>query len=149
MYEFMDRLVSVVLPRIRDFRGVSGLRLTEGQLQSGFKDQLMFPEIDYDKVEKPRGFQITIVTTARSDEEGSVSWSSWDAVCERLGNWQRLLRSSSGSDLQSTRFSTTADVSLWSPSGLHAQVRSLSHLLPELALEERSLESRSRVGEAV
>jgi large subunit ribosomal protein L5 len=71
MYEFMDRLVSVVLPRIRDFRGVSRSSFDgRGNYSLGFKDQLMFPEIDYDKVEKPRGFQITIVTTARSDEEG-------------------------------------------------------------------------------
>ena len=71
MYEFLDRLVSVVLPRIRDFRGVSRTSFDgKGNYSLGFKDQLMFPEIDYDKVEKPRGFQVTIVTTARSDEEG-------------------------------------------------------------------------------
>jgi large subunit ribosomal protein L5 len=71
MYEFLDRLVSVVLPRIRDFHGVAPTSFDgRGNYSLGFKDQLMFPEIDYDKVEKPRGFQITIVTTARSDEEG-------------------------------------------------------------------------------
>ncbi|MDM7999283.1 MAG: 50S ribosomal protein L5 [Dehalococcoidia bacterium] len=71
MYEFLDRLVSVVLPRIRDFRGVSRASFDgKGNYSLGFKDQLMFPEIDYDKVEKPRGLQVTIVTTARSDEEG-------------------------------------------------------------------------------
>lgn len=71
MYEFLDRLVSVVLPRIRDFRGVSRTAFDgRGNYSLGFKDQLMFPEIDYDKVEKPRGFQVTIVTTARTDEEG-------------------------------------------------------------------------------
>jgi len=71
MYEFLDRLVSVVLPRIRDFQGVAPTSFDgRGNYSLGFKDQLMFPEIDYDKVEKPRGFQITIVTTARSDEEG-------------------------------------------------------------------------------
>ena len=66
MYEFLDRLVSVVLPRIRDFHGVAPTSFDgRGNYSLGFKDQLMFPEIDYDKVEKPRGFQITIVTTAR------------------------------------------------------------------------------------
>lgn len=71
MYEFLDRLVSVVLPRIRDFRGVPRDSFDgRGNYSLGFKDQLMFPEIDYDKVEKPRGFQVTIVTSARSDEEG-------------------------------------------------------------------------------
>ncbi len=71
MYEFLDRLVSVVLPRIRDFRGVSRTAFDgRGNYSLGFKDQLLFPEIDYDKVEKPRGLQVTIVTTARSDDEG-------------------------------------------------------------------------------
>jgi len=71
MYEFLDRLVSVVLPRIRDFQGVAPTSFDgRGNYSLGFKDQLMFPEIDYDKVEKPRGFQITIVTTARTDDEG-------------------------------------------------------------------------------
>jgi large subunit ribosomal protein L5 len=71
MYEFLDRLLNAVLPRIRDFRGVSRNSFDgKGNYSLGMKDQLVFPEIDYDKVDKARGFEITIVTTARSDEEG-------------------------------------------------------------------------------
>lgn len=70
MYEFLDRLVNAVLPRIRDFRGVPGGSFDgRGNYSLGFKDQLVFPEIEYDKVDKSRGLEITIVTTARSDEE--------------------------------------------------------------------------------
>jgi large subunit ribosomal protein L5 len=70
MYEFMDRLVNIVLPRVRDFRGVSPKSFDgRGNYTLGLKDQLTFPEIDYTKVEKPRGMNITIVTTARTDQE--------------------------------------------------------------------------------
>jgi large subunit ribosomal protein L5 len=71
MYEFLDRLVNAVLPRIRDFRGVPRNSFDgRGNYSLGLKDQLVFPEIDYDKVDKPRGLEVTIVTTAASDEEG-------------------------------------------------------------------------------
>lgn len=70
MYEFFDRLVSAALPRVRDFRGVSGRSFDgRGNYALGLKEQLMFPEIDYDKVEKVRGMDVVIVTTARTDEE--------------------------------------------------------------------------------
>jgi large subunit ribosomal protein L5 len=71
MYEFLDRLVSVSLPRIRDFRGVSPNSFDgRGNYTLGLKDQIMFPEIDYDKIDKTRGLEVSIVTTARNDEEG-------------------------------------------------------------------------------
>jgi large subunit ribosomal protein L5 len=71
MYEFYDRLVSIVLPRIRDFRGVVQRSFDgRGNYSLGVTEQVVFPEIDYDKVEKVRGLDITIVTTARTDEEG-------------------------------------------------------------------------------
>ncbi|MCP2519773.1 50S ribosomal protein L5 [Candidatus Aminicenantes bacterium AC-708-M15] len=71
MYEFFDRLVNIVLPRVRDFRGVSPRSFDgRGNYTLGLKDQLVFPEIDYSKVEKPRGMNITIVTTAKTNEEG-------------------------------------------------------------------------------
>jgi large subunit ribosomal protein L5 len=71
MYEFFDRLVNVVLPRIRDFQGVPRESFDgKGNYALGFKEQLMFPEIEYDKVEKVRGLSIVIVTTAQTDEEG-------------------------------------------------------------------------------
>ena len=70
MYEFLDRLVSIALPRVRDFRGVSKNSFDgHGNYTLGVKEQLMFPEIDYDKVTKIRGMDIVIVTTARKDDE--------------------------------------------------------------------------------
>ena len=70
MWEFLDRFINVALPRIRDFRGVPARLSGNGDYTLGLKDQLIFPEIDYDKVDEPRGMNITIVTTARTDEEG-------------------------------------------------------------------------------
>ncbi|MGH7640503.1 MAG: 50S ribosomal protein L5 [Candidatus Dormibacteria bacterium] len=70
MYEFLDRLVSVALPRIRDFRGVQARFDGRGNLTLGLVEQLVFPEINYDKIDKLRGMEITIVTTARTDAEG-------------------------------------------------------------------------------
>jgi large subunit ribosomal protein L5 len=70
MYEFLDRLISVALPRVRDFRGVSSRGFDgRGNYTLGLKDQLLFPEIDYLKVDKTRGMNISMVTTARTDEE--------------------------------------------------------------------------------
>lgn len=71
MYEFYDRLTSVALPRIRDFRGVSPNSFDgRGNYTLGLREQLMFPEIDYDQIDKVRGLEVSIVTTARTDEEG-------------------------------------------------------------------------------
>jgi large subunit ribosomal protein L5 len=71
MFEFLDRLTSVVLPRVRDFRGVSTRSFDgRGNYTLGLRDQLIFPEIDYAKVDKIRGMNVTIVTTARTDDEG-------------------------------------------------------------------------------
>ncbi|MGD6804785.1 50S ribosomal protein L5 [Rossellomorea vietnamensis] len=70
MYEFLDKLISVSLPRVRDFRGISKKAFDgRGNYTLGVKEQLIFPEIDYDKVSKVRGMDIVIVTTANSDEE--------------------------------------------------------------------------------
>ena len=71
MFEFLDRLTSVVLPRVRDFRGVSVKAFDgRGNYTLGLRDQLIFPEISYEKVDKIRGMNVTIVTTARTDDEG-------------------------------------------------------------------------------
>jgi len=70
MWEFLDRFINVTLPRIRDFRGVPVRLSGQGDYTLGLKDQLIFPEIDYDKVDEPRGMNVTIVTTAKTDEEG-------------------------------------------------------------------------------
>ena len=70
MYEFFDKLVSISLPRVRDFRGVNKNAFDgRGNYTLGIKEQLIFPEIDYDKVQKVRGMDIIIVTTAKNDEE--------------------------------------------------------------------------------
>ena len=70
MYEFLDRLVNITLPRVRDFRGVSSTAFDgRGNYAIGMKEQLIFPEIEYDKVDKVRGMDIIIVTTAKTDEE--------------------------------------------------------------------------------
>jgi large subunit ribosomal protein L5 len=71
MYEFFDRLVSIALPRVRDFKGVSPKAFDgKGNYTLGVREQIIFPEINYDKVEKIKGLNITVVTTARNDEEG-------------------------------------------------------------------------------
>ncbi|MEN6438721.1 MAG: 50S ribosomal protein L5 [Syntrophobacter sp.] len=70
MYEFFDKLVNVALPRVRDFRGVSNKALDgRGNYTLGIKEQIIFPEIDYDKIDKIKGMNITIVTTAKTDDE--------------------------------------------------------------------------------
>jgi large subunit ribosomal protein L5 len=71
MYDFLDKLFNVALPRVRDFRGVSGKVFDgRGNCTLGIKEQIVFPEIEYDTVEKVKGFNISIVTTAKTDEEG-------------------------------------------------------------------------------
>ncbi|MET0028674.1 MAG: 50S ribosomal protein L5 [Candidatus Thiodiazotropha sp.] len=71
MYEFLDRLINIAIPRIRDFRGLSAKSFDgRGNYSMGVKEQIMFPEIDYDKIDALRGLDITITTTARTDEQG-------------------------------------------------------------------------------
>lgn len=71
MYEFLDRLINVAVPRVRDFRGFSDRSMDgRGNFSLGLKEQIVFPEINYDKIEQIRGMNITIVTTAKTDEEG-------------------------------------------------------------------------------
>lgn len=73
MFEFLDRLVTVSLPRVRDFKGISGKAFDgKGNYSLGVKEQLIFPEINYDKVDKIKGLNITIVTTAKTDAEGKA-----------------------------------------------------------------------------
>jgi large subunit ribosomal protein L5 len=72
MWVFLDKLFNIVLPRIRDFRGISAKQFDgRGNFSMGLKEQIIFPEIDYDKVDKVRGMNICIVTTAKTDEEGA------------------------------------------------------------------------------
>jgi large subunit ribosomal protein L5 len=71
MFEFLDRLVTIALPRVRDFRGVAGKGFDgQGNYNMGVKEQIIFPEIEYDKIDALRGLDITLTTTARTDEEG-------------------------------------------------------------------------------
>lgn len=71
MYHFLDKLIAIALPRVRDFKGVSPKGFDgRGNYTLGIKEQIMFPEVNYDKIDKIRGMNITIVTTARTDEEG-------------------------------------------------------------------------------
>ncbi|MDH5301195.1 MAG: 50S ribosomal protein L5 [Gammaproteobacteria bacterium] len=71
MYEFLDRLINIAIPRVRDFRGLNGRSFDgRGNYSMGVKEQIVFPEIEFDKIDKLRGMDITITTTARTDEEG-------------------------------------------------------------------------------
>ncbi len=77
MWEFIDRLTSIVLPRIRDFRGLNPRSFDgSGNYSFGVTEQLVFPEVDYDDIDMTRGMDITIVTTARSDDEGRALLSA-------------------------------------------------------------------------
>jgi large subunit ribosomal protein L5 len=79
MYEFLDRLLNLALPRIRDFRGLSSRSFDgRGNYSIGLREQLIFPEINFDEIDKIRGMEVTIITTARTDEEGK-------ALLARLG----------------------------------------------------------------
>jgi len=86
MWEFFDRLVSVAIPRIRDFRGLSPKGFDgHGNYTFGVTEQLIFPEIDYDKVDSPRGMNITIVTTARTNAEGRALLNAFGFPFKREG----------------------------------------------------------------
>ena len=87
MWEFFDRLVSLAIPRIRDFRGLSPKGFDgRGNYTFGVTEQLIFPEIDYDKIDSPRGMDITIVTTARNDAEGRALLDAFGFPFRRDGN---------------------------------------------------------------
>lgn len=78
MYEFLDRLVSIAIPRIRDFRGIGGKGFDgRGNFNMGIKEQIIFPEIDYDKIDKLRGLNITMTTTAKTDIEAKALLSAF------------------------------------------------------------------------
>jgi large subunit ribosomal protein L5 len=78
MYEFLDRFVTVALPRVRDFRGISGRAFDgRGNYNIGVKEQIIFPEIDYDKIDAIRGLNISITTTAKSDDEAKALLSAF------------------------------------------------------------------------
>jgi large subunit ribosomal protein L5 len=79
MYEFLDRLIHIAMPRIRDFRGLSGKSFDgRGNYSMGVREQIIFPEIEYDKIDKLRGMDITITTTAKSNEEAKALLAGFD-----------------------------------------------------------------------
>ena len=86
MWEFLDRLISLAIPRVRDFRGLPANAFDgRGNYTFGVNEQLIFPEIDYDKVDSPRGMDITIVTTARTDAEGKALLDAFGFPFKREG----------------------------------------------------------------
>ena len=79
MYEFLDRLITVALPRVRDFRGISGKSFDgRGNFALGLREQIVFPEIDYDRVDAVRGMNVVVVTTARTDAEAKALLKGFD-----------------------------------------------------------------------
>ena len=79
MYEFLDRFISIAIPRIRDFRGVSGKQFDgRGNFAMGITEQIIFPEIDYDQVDKSRGMDVVITTSAKNDEQGRALLSAFN-----------------------------------------------------------------------
>lgn len=87
MYDFLEKVIKVALPRVRDFRGISGSSFDgRGNYTFGVKEQLIFPEIDYDKINKVRGMDITIVTTAATDQEGYALLKEFGMPFKKEGN---------------------------------------------------------------
>ncbi len=85
MYAFFDKLVSIALPRVRDFRGVNTNLDGRGNYTLGIREQLIFPEIVYDQVEKTRGFDVTFVTTAKTDAEGKSATQIFGYAFQSVG----------------------------------------------------------------
>ncbi len=86
MYEFLDRLISIAIPRIRDFRGMSPKSFDgRGNYSMGVTEQIIFPEVDYDKIDKLRGMDITITTTAKTDEEGRALMAAFKFPFKNAG----------------------------------------------------------------
>ena len=84
MYEFLERLVDIALPRVRDFRGLSPKSFDgRGNYSMGVKEQIIFPEVDYDKVDTLRGMDITLTTTAKTDDEGRALLKAFNFPCDR------------------------------------------------------------------
>ena len=86
MYEFLDRLVSIAIPRMRDFRGLNAKSFDgRGNYSMGVKEQIIFPEVEYDKIDKLRGMDITITTTARTNDEGRALLKAFNFPLKNLG----------------------------------------------------------------
>ena len=153
MYEFLDRLFSIALPRVRDFRGVSPKGFDgRGNYTLGLRDQLLFPEIDYMKADKARGMNVSVVTTARTDEGSAGSCSScWACRSERTraqngGPCDRRGLDRYGHDCEDRQGSQGAEIqgppaqplqAVRPAEGLHAQVLDVPPLLPQAGARRR------------
>ncbi len=142
MYEFVDRLFNVALPRVRDFRGINPNSFDgRGNYNMGIKEQLIFPEIDYDKIDKVRGMDICFVTTANTDEESrELLISHGRPVCEIRRDYcgQNFYENQAAE--RPAKFSSRAVQqmqNLWQAACLSSQVRYLPHLLPGACLQGR------------
>ena len=133
MYDFLDKLLNVALPRIRDFRGVDPKAFDgHGNYTLGLREQLVFPEIDYDKIDKLRGLEVCIVTTARTDDEGRCALSPGSACLqeerERVAKKSLIAKANRPAQLLHAGAPPLRRVR--SPARLHAQVRHVPHLFP-------------------
>ena len=164
MYEFLDRLMNVALPRVRDFRGVSTKSFDgRGNYTLGVKDQLIFPEIDYNKVEKTKGMNICITTTAKTDAEGLALLKQLGMPFRQVSRVRRR-RDSHGNNRQDRTRRKTAEgreledaeaampapqplLPLRPPARLYPQVRPVPDLFPEAGARGRN--SRRDQGELV
>ena len=143
MYEFLDRLVNVALPRVRDFRGVSSKSFDgRGNYTLGMKDQLIFPEIDYNKVEKTKGMNICITTTAKTDAEGLALLKHLGMPFEQVKDisWRLLRKLHEMKNWRSPRPTKTPKLRCrhrnrcfrcGRPRGLFAKIQAVPHLFPE------------------
>jgi hypothetical protein len=149
MWDFLDRLMAVALPRVRDFRGVSPKGFDgRGNYTLGLKDQLLFPEIDYMKVDKARGMNISVVTTATTDEESRKllqllgmpfrpSYRPADSTKQsnRDGHDRQLCEATHHAEVQGAAAQPLPP--LWTPARLHAEVRAVPALLPQAGARRR------------
>ena len=141
MYEFVDRLFTVALPRVRDFRGINANSFDgRGNYSMGLKEQLIFPEIDYDKIDKVRGMDICFVTTASTDEEARELLTLMGAPFAKYGGYIVAKTSMKVKSVQSLQ-------NLRPAACLSSQVRHLPHLLPRARLQGR--DPRSEEGQLV
>ena len=137
MYEFLDRLINVALPRVRDFRGRAPKSFDgRGNYTLGLREQLIFPEIEYDKIDKVRGMDITFVTTARDGRGGSAACCTARHAVPRVGRGERAMAKTSAdqqaaehSEVQGARLHAVRTVR--APARISPQVPAVPNLLPE------------------
>ena len=134
MYEFFQKLVTIVLPRVRDFKGISPSPLmAEETTRSGLREQIIFPEIEYDKVDKVRGMNITITTTAKTDEEAfellKLMGMPFRSLVEEPWRERDDGKGETDPEIQGESQEQVPD--LRETEGLHREVRDVQDLFPE------------------